>query len=717
MMISYMQYYPETDLSVVLCGTFVKNLEVCHERDGSVIQHDRVVVTGLGMTGALSTYGDCGTPLLAFASALPQKIVGMHVAGSASGTHSYSTALTVERLKALCSEVPVELEEVSLRPQRPVKKSSCLQHDQSSPAVGGGFAPVSVLNFGEYFLQPEEYSECRNFIPETTMTYVGDSCVMASNPGTSELRKTPFVVRGAFPFPEDMKMPSVLVESDSRLTDPNQLLKDGTGKPSILLTQLKKFCGPDYVMDEELLTLITEQLIEYSVSFLDGQQLASHPDLMMWEALNGVATDSHFQPLAFKSSAGVPWNAIGGTRKIDYLVPRAVKTATGMSSGYWFDNDKPAAKLLYHAAMHKLEMAIEGVRTFSIWKDCLKDELRPSEKVAVGKTRAFSSSPFETVLVGRGLFGRYKAAWTAAGGGLFHSVGIDPNSAEWQRLYSDLNIRDSRYIDGDFSNFDGSIPARLMEAAGEVVIETIHRVSPDNFRTARYVVWDEFIHTIQIAGSTVYQKHHGNNSGNPMTTPANCWVNVIAEIYCYYMLTGARSLAKWKADVVFRCFGDDCVRAVSKKCDPHYNPLELVRVYETFGMTFTTATKTTEQRWVTLEEVVYLQRKFKQLSPAVVLAPLVAASVYQCFNYCSLVEHELEGWQGLLGEQLAEAARHGKNFFAFVVGRLRNALHKLPSTAFRREMSTVLLTTFDDVYAGVLVKAGADLKIGFEKHC
>nr|UZT54504.1 MAG: hypothetical protein [scractlig virus 1] len=713
---TFVQYYPQTDLTAVLCGTFVKNLEVMTERSGVVVQHDRVVVTGLTVNGALSSYGDCGTPLLAFASALPQKIVGIHVAGSTSGTHSYSTALTVERLNALCSEVEVVEPEVLLRPQRPSKKFSCSQRDQSSAVVEGGFAPASLVNFGEYFLQPEEHSVCKNFIPDTTMTYVGDSCVMASNPSTSELRRTPFVVRGQFPFSEDMKLPSVLVESDPRLTDPESLLKDGTGKPSILLTQLKKFCGPDVVMDEELLQLIVDQLIDYSVAVLDGKQLASHPDNMFWDALNGDSVDSHFQPLAFKSSAGVPWNAIGGTRKIDYLTPKTVKAANGVSTGYWFDNDKPSAKLLYHAAMHKLEMANRGVRTFSIWKDCLKDELRPAEKVAVGKTRAFSSSPFETVIVGRGLFGRYKAAWTAAGGDLFHSVGIDPNSSEWQRLYSDLNVRDSRYIDGDFSNFDGSIPARLMEAAGEVIIETIHRVSPDNFRLARYVVWDEFIHTIQIAGSTVYQKHHGNNSGNPMTTPANCWVNVIAELYCYYMLTGSRSLAKWKADVVFRCFGDDCVRAVSKKCDPRYNPLELVRVYETFGMTFTTATKTSEQRWVTLEEVVYLQRKFKPLTPAVVLAPLVLASVYQCFNYCSLAEHELEGWQGLLGEQLAEAARHGKNFFAFVVGRLKNALNKLPSTAFRREMSTILLTTFDDVYQGVLVKAGADLKREFEKH-
>lgn len=684
---TFIQYYPKSDLTALVAGTYAHTLEDVNKS----VFHNRIVVTGLNVNLALSQPGDCGTPLIAFNPSVPQKIVGMHVAGCKAGLTSFSTALSVQRIQLLVSRIGMPF-------------------DTPMPALVGtvdqSWSPASLLNPNEEYFVAAHLEEGEHF-GEGTFQYFGDLCFTSfPTDGRGILKPTPFASKG-FPFPENMKFPAVLRESDKRLKDSSLLAKTQYGKPNILLTQLRKYAGTDGQLDQVLLDSVVSQLLDYSVSVMKDDVLGcSDRQVMLWEAINGSETDVHYQELAYKSSSGIPWNTIGGTRKIDFLTSVTTEGSVGNVAGYWF-SDSPSARLLYHVTNHKLDEALEGRRTMSLWKDCLKDELRPLENIEIGKTRAFTSAPFETVLATRALFGRYKAAWTHHGVDLFHTVGIDPNSSAWGRLRSHLCARDANFIDGDFSNFDGTIPSQLMRAAGDLIIETIRFVDDDGHTLARETIWEEFITTLQVAYRTVYQKTHGNNSGNAMTTPINTWVGIISDVYVYFLTTGARSLSQWMTDVVFVGFGDDSIRSVAKDARQGYNPASITETYAQFGMKFTTAGKKSVTDWMSIEDITYLQRRFVEKSGSVVLAPLDKRSVYQCFNYCSIPSTDLVGWKSQTHEQLLEAARHGKEFYLRVSSCLRKACLTVADQALRNAVSIQLSLTFVDALAEVVNRLGS----------
>jgi len=680
---TWLQYFPTRNIFGVVSGEFRTKFECNWISDGVSqprVLSKRVVTAGISTEGAISQQGDCGGILGVMNARAPKKLVGIHTGGSAS--NHVTSIVTQNRIKALKTECEMPI-------FRSEMKISALDLENVyAHAESVEWSDVSVLNPNLAMLMPEDLSEAQHFVGGS-LTYIGDTCIVSRPVGMeTELLQTPF----GNPFPEFTKRPSVLVETDHRVEDIDCLMKDRLGYPSILMTQIAKYSGPDVEVDQVLLDSLVQQLTEHYSLMMSGEELGVPKSLArgMWEAINGNPIDPDYQPLAMKASAGIPWAELGKAKKISLLRPVSTMYHGEKISGYWFDPECTKSMSLAAITEHKILEAQQGRRTHSIWKDCLKDELRDESKIKQGKTRAFTAAPFESVLMMRYLFGRFKAAHKRAFLNLNHALGINPMSTQWADLYNFLTAQGPHVLDGDFSSFDGTIPSQFMYAAGKVIIDTIDDVSHDGMKRAREVMWNEIVETLQLSWSTLYQKHHGNNSGQPLTTPTNCTVVFLLLWYAFAKATQNSSLAYFLEKVNTITFGDDNVSNVSSDVVDSYNPDVIAKTMSELGMTFTSAAKDGSMSWQKIEDVQFLKRKFVKKTATFVLAPLVLESVCSCFNFSMLGQRDYEGWKNTTLEQLLEAALHGHRTYGRVTKSLSAAAKQVRDPKLRKAISPTL---------------------------
>lgn len=654
----YFQYVPTIGSYVVVSGSYRTSVSVMENSPTGSERKEyvqRVMVSGLSARGTVTKPGDCGGVLGVMNPQSSRKLVGFHTSGSSVA--SFTTILTEDRImqmRVLSGEVGV-----------------VEQH--SSPSLIT-WAVRDDLNFNCSFLLEESSEEAQHF-PGGCLDYVGDSSIV-SKPVAEEtgLKLSPF----GLVFPEVLSRPSVLSEADPRLVNIDKLAKDRLGYPSILLTQMQKYSGPPVEVDEGVLESLVVQLTDHYSTELADEELGVplNRERAEWEMVNGNPDDEHYKPLALKASAGFPWTEFGYSKKVQFLTPHTVLCEGRSVDGHWFDPHNPQSVLLYSVFRHKLDVARNGQRTHSVWKDCLKDELRPLEKIQVGKTRAFTAAPFESVLMMRFLFGRFKAAHTRAFLRLNHAVGVNPMSPQWNEIYQFLQTKGPTVLDGDFSSFDGTIPRQFMAAAGEVMIRVIEENSHDGWSTERRVLWQEIIDTMQVSWSTLYMKRRGNNSGQPLTTPTNCIALFLMMWYVFAKAVGTTDLAYFLEQVAFVDFGDDNVQNVAQEVQEDYNPQVIQSEFRKLGMEFTPATKEGEVRWQTLDEVVFLKRKFVPKTNGFVVAPLELTSIQQCFNYSLLEVNDCLGWKNLTHEQMLELSLHGNRTYVRIASVLKAAIKK-----------------------------------------
>ena len=115
-----------------------------------------------------------------------------------------------------------------------------------------------------------------------------------------------------------------------------------------------------------------------------------------------------------------------------------------------------------------------GMRTLSIDKNCLKDEVRPINKA--WKPRLFKARPLDKVILKRKYFLKFKIAWTKAGLKLNHAVGINPISAQWASLYYHLLSINDLGFDADFGGFDTNQLACFQRLANRIKISAIQKI-------------------------------------------------------------------------------------------------------------------------------------------------------------------------------------------------------------------------------------------------
>lgn len=249
-----------------------------------------------------------------------------------------------------------------------------------------------------------------------------------------------------------------------------------------------------------------------------------------------------------------------------------------------------------------------------IYADCLKDELRPIEKVEQGKTRLFSGSPLHLLMLIRRYFLPIVQYIQSQCSEKPVAVGINPHSLEWTKLRLRLAKTAQSVIAGDFSNYDGKLPAFVMKTA----LKWINKWFDDGEvnKRVRELLFEHMYNATRIHGTIIYKVCDGNPSGNPLTSIINSLCNIIM---CYTILTREFHCQINEFEMVV--YGDDNVITVMRenlKCS------DLTPFFQSyFGMDYTHWTKNEEAlvRADTLDTISFISRGFV-LYNSIYLAPL-----------------------------------------------------------------------------------------------
>ncbi len=262
-----------------------------------------------------------------------------------------------------------------------------------------------------------------------------------------------------------------------------------------------------------------------------------------------------------------------------------------------------------------------GIVPFMPWVATLKDELRPLEKVKVGKTRVFEQPPLEFTLLIRKYFGAFLNWLKRKPGCVTHSaIGIDKEE-RWKEFYIQLKLKGDKGFDVDYSNYDGSVSTQAFD---------FFRGVCNAYYGDNSAVRDGLLCVLQnawiIVGDFLVFTEQGNKSGNPMTDVFNSITNVFI-IYVSYLDGRVRSglsftLDYFERDIACLTYGDDVLVVADDDTLSYFNRVSVAECAASMGYVVTSANKSSQIIPVDrLEDLSFLKSRFVP-DGQIVLAPM-----------------------------------------------------------------------------------------------
>ncbi|BAV53294.1 polyprotein [Ljunganvirus 5] len=233
-----------------------------------------------------------------------------------------------------------------------------------------------------------------------------------------------------------------------------------------------------------------------------------------------------------------------------------------------------------------------GQKPLTFFAAHLKDELRKTEKVVLGKTRCIEACSVDYVIAYRVVMSSlYEAIYQTPAQELGLAVGMNPWT-DWDPM---INVLQKYNYGLDYSSYDGSLSEQLMQYGVDIlaycheepeVVKLLHAPVVNS----RHLVMDEIWH---VQG--------GMPSGAPCTTVLNSICNLLVCTYLAY----EQSL---EIEVMPIVYGDDVIFSVSSPLDMDY----LVKsAAQTFGMEVTSSDKTGPPKLLEMQEIEFLKRTTK----------------------------------------------------------------------------------------------------------
>ncbi len=509
--------------------------------------------------------GQCGSAVVDLQGNHQRKIIGIHALGGDEFPGS-CTPLTAENFNYLYeSFATTEILPAQLHCEIPK-----YTHIRTAPSTWQICVPSLGNNFADY----GTVEQCVN-APGKTNIHPSPLYNLVTKPTMAPAKLRPYINEGQIIDPEAMAR------------------KKADVAPSCVDSNLLKSAAKDVKS-----VFVKED--EYSRVF------------SLQEAIEGTPGDQWVQPLNRKASPGVPW-------RYDMILPSGIKSSGkhkwlsegGLAGGdYRFDHPE-----LISAVETRLSAARVGQRTSTIWYDTLKDERRPIERVKAGKTRLFAVGPLDFNVAFRMYFLGFIAMIMKNNVRTESCVGINPYSLDWNRVHAKLSSKGKNVIAGDFSNFDGTLSAKILWE----ICDMINEWYDDSAENAliRRVLWSEIVHSVHQSGKTLYGWNHSQPSGNPATVIINSIYNSLATRIAY--LTVARvssplnaSMTQFNKHVSMVSYGDDNVINISDEASPWFNMDSITEGFLSFGMVYTDELKSVDSLGMrTLEEVSFLKRGFR----------------------------------------------------------------------------------------------------------
>jgi len=577
--------------------------------------------------------GDCGKVLSANCDSLSGRVIGIHVSGSKSGFNFAQIVLREELLDS-----------VTLFPAL----AQCARG--MSKILDGEGVPLDtgVIHLGKL---PEH-------LPQSSRTTIIPSRMhgMLSDPITKPAMLIPKII---------------CKEGVQVLWDP---LVEGAKKAG-------RTCG--FVESHVLDAAARDVLNICRTKFKDGAPAVLKIDYEA--AVRGIEGDELFQPINRTTSPGYP-----------YVLQKKARSQKGktnwMGREEWeFDTDE--AKHLKEDVEQMERDCAESRPIDVIWIDTLKDERRPLEKADQGNTRIISNGPmhfnilFRMYFMSALAFLRHNRVFNGI------AVGINVWDREWDHLAKWLQANSTRFIDGDFKNFDGTLMDQFMWK----IFWILDSMYDDEHHTIRYNLWYQVVYAIRVCRGTVYQCTHSLPSGFVATAEVNSiFVNLVFR--CAYLILARVkcpeecSMRSFNENVRMVAYGDDNVLSITPRVISWFNMESLVVVMRTFGMEYTAADKSSViVNNKPLSEISFLKRGFRRVDSlfgdtSVYLCPADLSTRLEMLNWTRKRPFDSNPEESdVVSEVIKEIAMHGKSVYDEYVPRIVDAAHKAGVTGFRDE--------------------------------
>jgi hypothetical protein len=422
-------------------------------------------------------------------------------------------------------------------------------------------------------------------VPQGNFTILGALKTPIYQPEKTKIR--PSILHGR--VAEVKKAPAVLSSFDTRMNVAVSPLRQG----------IEKYGNVAHNLDHEL----AKEALQHIFCTFKQFKTSLRRVLSLDEAINGLPIE-FAEPLVMDTSPGYPYTTT-------MIREPGVKGKRNLFEG------EPGKYVIKDQELEvrtelRWRMALKGQRIASAWLDTLKDECRTLDRVKAGKTRVFTIAPVDFTIVFRRLFLGFNVFVMENCLNFFSAVGVNTQSLSWTDLMRELLKVSDVGLAGDYSGWDGNLSPILMNELCECINDWYD--DEEEFKNARRIIFDEIIHTVQISVNTVYMKHIGNPSGNPMTTILNTILNAayLRMVWLKNAPAEYRSLVFFDENVRDFEYGDDNILAIKKEVHDFFNPTTISETMKDFGLTYTAADKKGEATFEKVEQLTFLKCGFRR---------------------------------------------------------------------------------------------------------
>jgi len=437
----------------------------------------------------------------------------------------------------------------------------------------------------------------------------------------------------------------------------------------------KKADTPNVPVDEQTLKQCSHH---YGQKLMDLKRDDRDDKVLSWEEAITGTEDHFYSPVKRNTSPGFGWEA-KGQGKQPWL---------GQNEEYIVDHPEVIEK-----RDEMLRRLHAGKRASTVFQDTLKDERRPLDRVAVGKTRLFAAGEMVFCLIFRQYFAGFNAHIMRNCVASESTVGINVFGEMWSTLADTLREMGPHVVAGDFSNYDGTLCSAILWEVLDVV-ERFYEKSTEEDRKIRRGLWCELVNsvhaTVPFDGTAfgkiayLYQWSHSQPSGNPMTVILNSVYHSIATRYVFKLCARKYSpeqvsLDNWDKYVRHVNYGDDDVTNIHPSIIEWFNQLTMTEAFLELGMVYTDEAKSGDLvKSRKLQDVSFLKRKFRwdaeqgrwRCPHSIDVILEMAMWVKRGVNHYELTAEVLE-------EAVHELAQHGREVFEEHITKFYEARQKV----------------------------------------